>query len=500
MVLKILVGLLTLYFVIPSVTMAAWYNPLSWFKKLNDGNLITKTIQLNNGLLFKQSLITNKNQTFFSDSLNIQQNNTASKSAVIPFSQWKQQQELQAQGAKPVQDSKTQTNPVGETLLQKAQRLGIQPASQLKQLTNSQIIKKVKPAVVYIETNDGAGSGMIISSDGNVLTNAHVVSGSTNVSISLSTGEKLSGIVIGRDEVIDLAVIEINSAQQFSKVDFGDSNKTEQGEEVFAFGFPFGIEGDVSFKEGTISRRIEEYFETSAEIHPGNSGGPLVNRYGQVIGINTAILGKSIHGIQLGETIKLAIPINNAKNLITELKAGRNVVVPTQRQTYPIIPLEDISNLSPDQRVIANLAYNEFIQTPNLQYLSPQQQRELFRQIAEKYVSAYAAKIQQETQEKKQELDRLNQLNSQKDALLAEYRQKINEIDAKILDIKQKTPLTPQAYLQAHPELNYYGVSQSSLERILQKTIDDANAQIQQLLYEKESLRLQYLNKMNSIQ
>ena len=199
-------------------------------------------------------------------------------------------------------------------------------------LSNSQIISKIKPAAVYIETQTSAGSGMIFSTDGYVLTNAHVVKGFTYVDVSISTGETLSGKVIGRDEQADLAVIKITSDKIFPKVSFGDSAKTEQGDEVFALGFPFGIKGDVSFKEGTISRRIESYFETSAEIHPGNSGGPLVNRYGQVIGINTAIYGKSVAGLQLGETIKLAIPINTAKNLIDDLKTGRNIVVESQEE------------------------------------------------------------------------------------------------------------------------------------------------------------------------
>lgn len=207
-----------------------------------------------------------------------------------------------------------------------------QSVSTSVKLSNSQIISKIKPAAVYIETETSAGSGMIFSTDGYVLTNAHVVKGFTYVDVSISTGETLSGKVIGRDEQADLAVVKITSDKMFPKVSFGDSAKTEQGDEVFALGFPFGIKGDVSFKEGTISRRIESYFETSAEIHPGNSGGPLVNRYGQVIGINTAIYGKSVAGLQLGETIKLAIPINTAKNLIDDLKSGRNIVVESQEE------------------------------------------------------------------------------------------------------------------------------------------------------------------------
>jgi len=198
-------------------------------------------------------------------------------------------------------------------------------------LSNSQIIKKVKPAVVYIETDAGTGSGMVISSDGFVLTNAHVVQNSATAQITLSSGSIYLASVIGRDENVDLAVLKIN-AQNLAKVEFGDSNGAEQGDEVFTLGYPFGIKGDVSFKEGTISRKIAEgtntYLETSAEIHPGNSGGPLVNATGNVIGVNSSSFGQSIRGIAVGETIKFAIPINIAKNLIPELKAGRQVIVP----------------------------------------------------------------------------------------------------------------------------------------------------------------------------
>ncbi|MDO8554959.1 MAG: trypsin-like peptidase domain-containing protein [bacterium] len=211
-------------------------------------------------------------------------------------------------------------------------------------LTNAQIITKIKPATVYIKTQTAVGSGMIFSPDGYVLTNAHVVEDAMNVDISLSTGVTFTGTVVGRDEVIDLAVIKINTTKQLPKVDFDDSDKVEQGDNVFTFGFPFGIEGNVSFKEGTISRRIGNYLETSAEIHPGNSGGPLVNKFGQIIGVNTAAFGKSVDGVQFGETIKLAIPINVAKDIIPDLKIGRNVVLPKKpKQQYTPAPTYDYS-------------------------------------------------------------------------------------------------------------------------------------------------------------
>lgn len=289
--LLLIIGLL----IVPQISFAAWWNPFTWkiFNKAKAPQTeMQKTNQPSEIEKLKNEIETLKSKT-----------NTA-----------------------------TPTSPKISTPTSNTNKSAAQSTISNVKLSNSQIIVKIKPAVVYIETQGGVGSGMIFSTDGYILTNAHVVKGYTNADISISTGKTLSGKVVGRDEETDLAVVKISSEQSLPKVSFGDSTKTEQGDEVFALGFPFGIKGDVSFKEGTISRRIEEYFETSAEIHPGNSGGPLVNRYGQVIGVNTAIFGKSISGIQLGETIKLAIPINTAKNLIADLKAGRNIIVESQEK------------------------------------------------------------------------------------------------------------------------------------------------------------------------
>ena len=293
--LLVLVGLL----IVPQITFAAWWNPFSW-------NIWKVSNRQQNP---PQTEVQKINQPSEIEKLRSEVEELKKKTntpAVIP------------------PKSTTPTSGVTKSL--------IPVTTPGTKLSNSQIIAKIKPSTVYIETQSGAGSGMIFSTDGYVLTNAHVVKGYTYIDISISSGETLSGKVVGRDEEADLAVVKITSDQIFPKVNFGDSSKTEQGEEVFTLGFPFGIKGDVSFKEGTISRRIESYFETSAEIHPGNSGGPLVNRYGQVIGVNTAIYGKSVAGLQLGETIKLAIPINTANNLIADLKAGRNIVVESQKE------------------------------------------------------------------------------------------------------------------------------------------------------------------------
>lgn len=216
-------------------------------------------------------------------------------------------------------------------------------------LSNSEIINRIKPATVYVETEGGVGSGMLIDSDGYILTNAHVVSGVSAAKVKLSDGSLFSAEVTGRDEIMDLAVLKI-AGNNLPKVTFGNSDNIVQGEDVFTLGYPFGLEGDVSFKEGTISRKVIDddmtYLETSAEIHPGNSGGPLINKYGEVIGVNTAMLGQQIEGVTLGETIKLAIPINVAKSIITELKSGRNIVVEQKKPAQPSAPQQNLSRIT----------------------------------------------------------------------------------------------------------------------------------------------------------
>ena len=257
---------------------------------------------------------------------------------------------------------------------QKISQPTTQPAIQpsKKKLTNREIIAKVKPAVVYIVTPKGSGSGMIIDIGGHILTNAHVVSGVSNAEIKLSDTRSFTASVLGRDEQVDLAILKIEGVN-FTFVKFGDSDAIEQGDEVFTLGYPFGLEGDVSFKEGTISRRLVEggfsYLETSAEIHPGNSGGPLVNIYGEVVGINTATLGRSIGGVNLGETIKLAIPTNFANGVIPSLKSGRVVLVPKQNNVSEtenscLALKKESDSFALSSKEIENLTteiYNEFL-------------------------------------------------------------------------------------------------------------------------------------------
>lgn len=227
------------------------------------------------------------------------------------------------------------------------QKTTITTTAPSKKLTNAEIIKKTKPAVVYIRTSTGAGSGMIIESSGTILTNAHVVFGVDEAEIKLTDGRILLATVMGRDEALDVALLKVQG-DNLPTVELGDSSLVQQGDEVFTLGYPFGLEGDVSFKEGTISRTFIDaegtYFETSAEIHPGNSGGAMVNDRGIVVGINTATFGITADGVQLGETIKFAIPINLAKAKFATLRGGSESLKWASSRAFGVVTLYNESD------------------------------------------------------------------------------------------------------------------------------------------------------------
>jgi len=168
------------------------------------------------------------------------------------------------------------------------------------------------------------GSGFIISSDGYIFTNNHVVEKADKIKVKLSTGKEYDAEIKGKDPNTDIALIKINPAGELPAVKFGDSDKLRVGEWVFAIGNPFGLDhtvtaGIVSAKGRVIgSGPYDNFIQTDASINPGNSGGPLFNMNGDVVGINTAIIAQ-------GQGIGFAIPINTAKSIINDLKTKGNV-------------------------------------------------------------------------------------------------------------------------------------------------------------------------------
>ncbi|MFM2312469.1 MAG: hypothetical protein RLZZ04_1745 [Cyanobacteriota bacterium] len=179
------------------------------------------------------------------------------------------------------------------------------------------------PNIPSEQIQRGMGSGFVVSSDGLILTNAHVVEGSEQVKVTLKNGKSYPGKVMGRDPLTDVAVIKID-ATNLPAVTFADSDNLQPGEWAIAIGNPLGLDNTVttgivsatgrsSAQVGVADKRVN-FIQTDAAINPGNSGGPLLNAQGEVIGINTAI-------IQNAQGLGFAIPVNAARDIAEELIA-----------------------------------------------------------------------------------------------------------------------------------------------------------------------------------
>ncbi len=177
----------------------------------------------------------------------------------------------------------------------------------------------------------GQGSGVIVSQEGHVVTNQHVVSGQQQIQITLFDGKVYPATLIGQDPQLDVAVLKIESqGEKFRPLKFGDSSQVRRGQIVFAIGNPFGLgetitQGIISAVERSLSDTQRDLFQTDAAINPGNSGGPLVNLQGEIIGINSAIYtpDRANPGFQ---GVGFSIPSNDVKDtLFAILERGRPV-------------------------------------------------------------------------------------------------------------------------------------------------------------------------------
>ncbi len=196
------------------------------------------------------------------------------------------------------------------------------------------IVQRLGPAVVSLTTvvpgretffgvtppSEGQGSGVIVSPDGRILTNSHVVAGSAEIRVRLANGRTLPGRLIGRDPANDIAVVQVRG-ENLPAAPLGDSTALRVGEPVIAIGNPLGFQstvttGVVSALNRTIRPQpgvvLENMIQTDAAINPGNSGGPLVNSRGQVVGINTLI-------IEAAQGLGFAIPVNTAQQVAERL-------------------------------------------------------------------------------------------------------------------------------------------------------------------------------------
>ncbi|MGH9225675.1 MAG: S1C family serine protease [Acidimicrobiales bacterium] len=196
------------------------------------------------------------------------------------------------------------------------------------------VLAKVEPALVVIRTQirqgravgTGAGTGMIVTSDGEILTNAHVVEGATSISVTLA-GESTARTadLIGADPANDVAVLKIRNASNLPTVTLGSSSSLRVGDDVVAIGDALDLDGGLTVTEGIVSalnRSISDsdinltgLIQTDAAINSGNSGGPLVTADGKVVGMNTVVAGDA-------QNIGFALAIDNVKPIMDSLRAG----------------------------------------------------------------------------------------------------------------------------------------------------------------------------------
>ncbi len=204
------------------------------------------------------------------------------------------------------------------------------------------LAERLKPALVHVrvrrpavtkdkddsetpgEPRRSTGSGFAIAPEGLIVTNAHVVEGADWIQVRLSDGRRFQGRVVGRDNRVDLALVKIEGVQDLPTLRFADSNKVRVGELVLALGHPFGLEHSVSF--GIVSRKGAplttaaagfDFIQTDAAVNPGNSGGPLVNMAGEVVGVNSMAARNG--------SIGFAIPANLVKVLVPQLASKGRV-------------------------------------------------------------------------------------------------------------------------------------------------------------------------------
>jgi S1-C subfamily serine protease len=197
------------------------------------------------------------------------------------------------------------------------------------------IIAKAEPAIVAITTGDGpgsgnggAGTGFVLSADGFIVTNNHVVEDATKIEAAFTNGDIEDAEIVGNDPSTDLAVVKVERSD-LTPIELGDSEGAQVGDEVVAIGNALALEGGLSVTRGIISgtnRTVETnvggsllgMVQTDAAINPGNSGGPLLDASGRVIGINTAIANPAS-----AQNVGFAIPISKAQPIIEDLRLGR---------------------------------------------------------------------------------------------------------------------------------------------------------------------------------
>jgi S1-C subfamily serine protease len=223
------------------------------------------------------------------------------------------------------------------------------------------ILDQVEASVVTIETNvsaqggvfSGAGSGIVLSADGLIMTNAHVIAQSDAITVRLYDGAEHDATLVGSEPASDIAIIRIDGADDLSPAQLGESEALLVGEPVIAIGNALNLGGEPSVTTGIVSAvnrsidspdgRLSDLIQTDAAINPGNSGGPLVDSSGSVVGMNTAI-------IQDSQNIGFAIAIDAAKPILERIQSGDSEITPdTPRLGVTTVPLDTVDDAVREQ-------------------------------------------------------------------------------------------------------------------------------------------------------
>jgi S1-C subfamily serine protease len=223
------------------------------------------------------------------------------------------------------------------------------------------ILDQVEESVVTIETNvnaqggvfSGAGTGIVLSADGVIMTNAHVISQSDAITVRLFDGAQHEATLVGSEPASDIAIIRIDGVSDLSPAQLGESEALLVGEPVIAIGNALNLGGEPSVTTGIVSAvnrsidspegRLSDLIQTDAAINPGNSGGPLVDSSGAVVGMNTAI-------IQDSQNIGFAIAIDAAKPILERIQSGESEITPdTPRLGVTTVPLDTVDDAVREQ-------------------------------------------------------------------------------------------------------------------------------------------------------
>jgi len=210
------------------------------------------------------------------------------------------------------------------------------------ELNNIEVYRSSKDSVVYItstvyqrtfffvQQGQALGSGFIINAEGQILTNYHVISGSSDTEVTLPDQSTYKAKVLVRDRQDDLALIKIEPRKKLTHLNLGDSDHLQVGQKVLAIGQPFGLKGTLTVGvlsalgvgpiQGENNESMDGMIQTDAAINSGNSGGPLLDSQGNVIGINTAIYGPNGGNVGIG----FVMPINRAKAMLDDFRAGKS--------------------------------------------------------------------------------------------------------------------------------------------------------------------------------